>query len=70
MDNDLAGRLERIESHLAHLEHLCDQLNRTVTEQSQLLRKLQVQEQKIAQALNAAELERIKETNPRPPHYQ
>ena len=70
MDNDLAGRLERIESHLAHLEHLCDQLNRTVTEQSQLLRKLQVQEQKIAQALNAAELDRIKETNPRPPHYQ
>ena len=69
MDKDLAGRLERIESHLAHLEHLCDQLNRTVADQSQLLRKLQVQEQKLAQALHTAELDRIKSTNPKPPHY-
>ena len=70
MDKDLAERLEKIESHLAHLEHLCDQLNQVVMEQGRGLARLQVQQQKVSQTVEEIELDRIKTTNPKPPHYQ
>jgi uncharacterized coiled-coil protein SlyX len=70
MDKELAGRLEKLESHLAHLEHQYDQLNQVVLEQARLLAKTQAQQQKMAQSVEGIELERIKSTNPKPPHYQ
>lgn len=70
MDSELSQRLDRIESHLAHLERQYEELNQVVIEQSTTIKKLQSQQQRIAQSIETSELERIKATNPKPPHYQ
>ena len=70
MDKELAARMEKIESHLAHLEHQYDQLNQVVLEQARQLAKVQVLQQKISQTVESIEMERIKSTNAKPPHYQ
>lgn len=67
---ELSRRLERIEAHLAHVERLHDQLNEAVVEQSRLLKKLQTQVRRVSETVETAELERIRATNPKPPHYQ
>jgi uncharacterized coiled-coil protein SlyX len=69
MDKETAERLEKLESHLAHLEHQYDQLNQVVLEQARQLAKMQSQQQKVSQMVESIELERIKSTNPKPPHY-
>jgi uncharacterized coiled-coil protein SlyX len=63
-------RLEKIESNMAHLEHLVDQLNQVVVEQGRTIQRLQSQQQQISTTLESQELERIKATSARPPHYQ
>ena len=70
MEKELAERLEKMESHLAHLEHLYDQLNQVVLEQSRQLSRMQSAQQRVSQTIENLELERIKSTNPKPPHYQ
>ena len=70
MKDESAQRLQTIESHLAHLERLYEQLNEVVVEQAKLIQRLQTQQKRIAGALESSELERIKSTNPKPPHYQ
>jgi uncharacterized coiled-coil protein SlyX len=70
MDQETAERLEKLETNLAHLEHLCDQLNQVVLEQGRQLMKMQTHQQKISQTIETIELERIKSTNTKPPHYQ
>lgn len=70
MNDELAQRLERLEAHLTHVERQCEELNQVVTEQARTLRKLQTQQQRIAESVETTELERIKATNSKPPHYQ
>lgn len=70
MDDELLQRLEKLESNLAHLEHQYDQLNQVVTEQGKQLARLTAQQLKVSQAVETMELERIKATNAKPPHYQ
>lgn len=70
MDNEVAQRLERLESHLAHLERLCEELNQIVIEQGKLLRRMQTNQQRLADTVEASELDRIRSTNSKPPHYQ
>jgi uncharacterized coiled-coil protein SlyX len=70
MKNALEQRLARIEAHLAHVERQHDQLNEVVIEQGKLLKKLQTQVRRIADSMETEELDRIKSTNPKPPHYQ
>jgi uncharacterized coiled-coil protein SlyX len=70
MDQALAERLEKLESNLAHLEHLCDQLNQVVLAQGRQLTKMQTMQQRISQTVETIEMDRIKATNVRPPHYQ
>jgi uncharacterized coiled-coil protein SlyX len=70
MEKEIVERLKAVESHLAHLEHQYDQLNQVVTEQARALAKLQTQQQKVSQTVESIELERIKSTNAKPPHYQ
>jgi uncharacterized coiled-coil protein SlyX len=69
MEQELAERLDKVESHLAHLEHQYDQLNQVVLEQARQLAKLQAWQQRVSETVESLELERIKATNPRPPHY-
>jgi len=70
MDEQLADRLEKIESNLAHLEHLCEQLNQVVLEQGREFAKMRLQQQKLANTIETIELDRIRSTNAKPPHYQ
>jgi uncharacterized coiled-coil protein SlyX len=70
MDPELSGRLERLESHVAHLERQYEELNGVVIEQASTIKKLQSTQQRIAETIETAEVERIKSTNARPPHYQ
>jgi uncharacterized coiled-coil protein SlyX len=69
-EKELLERIEKLESHQVHLEHQFDELNQVVIEQQKAMHKLQVQLQRMGQSLEAAELDRIKATNPKPPHYQ
>ena len=63
-------RLEQVESAIAHLEKLCEELNRVVIEQGKVLRRLQARQQQLSETVEQTELDRIKSTNPKPPHYQ
>ena len=70
MEDELQQRLQQIETNLAHLEQQYDELNKVVVAQAKALQKLQAWQQRTAQSLEAAEIERIKATSSKPPHYQ
>jgi uncharacterized coiled-coil protein SlyX len=70
MNDEVAERLTRLESTVAHLEHLTEQLNDVVTQQGQQLDQLRKKLQRQAQSLETIEMERIRSTDPKPPHYQ
>jgi uncharacterized coiled-coil protein SlyX len=70
MIEDAAERVAKLEAHLAHVERLCDQLNQVLVEHSREITKLKAQESRLAETIETAELERIRATNPKPPHYQ
>lgn len=52
------------------MEHLAEQLNAVVIEQGRQLDALKKLVQRQASTLETMELERIKGTNAKPPHYQ
>jgi uncharacterized coiled-coil protein SlyX len=70
MADEMSQRMEKLESHVAHLEHQVEQLNEVLTEQGRLVGFLKKQVQKQSGVLETMELERIKATNVKPPHYQ
>ena len=70
MKEEIAVRLSRIESHLAHLEHQLDQMNGVIVAQDKLLERLKKEVQRQSTAMESLELERMKANNAKPPHYQ
>lgn len=70
MPDENSQRIDRLESHLAHLEHQVEQLNGVVIEQGKLLARLKKETQRQSGILQAQELERIKSNVQKPPHYQ
>jgi len=70
MADDNPGPIDKLESNLAHLEHQVEQLNQVVIEQGKLLDRLKKETQRQSGILQTLELERIKSTVQRPPHYQ
>jgi len=70
MNDEVAERFTRLESAIAHLEHLTAQLNDVVTDQGRQLDQLKKRFERQGQSLETIELERIRSTNPKPPHYQ
>ena len=70
MSDEVAERFIRLESMVAHLEHVVEQLNDVVSDQGREVDQLKKQLQRQSQTLETIELERIKSTNPKPPHYQ
>lgn len=70
MDDEVAERLKRLESTIAHLEHLTERLNEVVTEQGRDLAQLKRKYLAQAQSLETIELDRIRSTNSKPPHYE
>lgn len=68
--SDSSQRLEKIESHLAHLEKQYEELNQVVVEQARIIVRLQRETGKISETVGTMELERVRATNSKPPHYQ
>jgi uncharacterized coiled-coil protein SlyX len=68
--SESAERLKKIESHLAHLERQYEQLNQVVIEQAKLLARLQKEGAQVSETIGNIEMERVRATNPKPPHYQ
>jgi uncharacterized coiled-coil protein SlyX len=68
--SESSERLERIESHLAHLERQYEELNQVVIEQARLIARLQKEAGKLSETIGTMELERVRATNSKPPHYQ
>ncbi len=70
MSDEISQRLERLEANSAHLEHQVEQLNQVIIEQAKTIDALKKQAQRQSQTLESMELDRIKGTNAKPPHYQ
>jgi uncharacterized coiled-coil protein SlyX len=70
MDNEFAERMTRLESTIAHLEYLTERLNEVVVEQGRELDQLKKRVQGQSQSLETIEMERIRSTDPKPPHYE
>jgi uncharacterized coiled-coil protein SlyX len=68
-ESDLRPRLEQAEAAVAHLERNYDALNEVVVEQGKLLARLQKRLEQLGETLQAQELDRIRGTNAKPPHY-
>lgn len=69
MNEEISQRLERVEAHAAHLERQVEQLNEVVIEQGKLVDRLKKEVQRQSATMETLELERMKATNPKPPHY-
>jgi uncharacterized coiled-coil protein SlyX len=63
-------RLEKLETSIAHIERLYEQLNEAVIEQGERLRRMQLHLQRIGSTVENIETDRIRATNPKPPHHQ
>jgi len=70
MPEENSQRIDKLESHLAHLEHQVEQLNGVVIEQGKLLDRLKKETQRQSGMLQTLELERIRSNVEKPPHYQ
>jgi uncharacterized coiled-coil protein SlyX len=70
MNDEISQRLERLEANAAHLEHQVEQLNQVIIEQAKTIDALKKQAQRQSQTLESMELDRIKATSAKPPHYQ
>ncbi len=70
MPDENSQRIDKLESHLAHLEHQVEQLNEVVIEQGKLLDHLKKETQRQSAIMQTRELERIKSNVQKPPHYQ
>ena len=65
----MEDRLQKLESHIAFLERQYDDLNKVVIEQGRALARVQSELGRANELLRSAEIERIRENNPKPPHY-
>jgi SlyX protein len=70
MNDEVAARFSRLEIQVAHIERLAEQLNGVVIEQSRELDRVRKLLQRQGLTLETIEMDRIKSTNPKPPHYQ
>ena len=63
-------RLVNIESDLTHLDQLVESLNQTIIGQDKTIQQLQIQMNRLTSDLKAKEMDSIKGTVTKPPHYQ
>ena len=66
---ELSERLDRLETNMAHLEHNYEQLNQVVITQAKQITRLEAELRKSSDTLTTIELDRIRQPNPKPPHY-
>lgn len=70
MKNTSESRLDRLESHLSHIEKQVEELNGVIINQARDIKRLQTITQRLRDSVETDEVERMKSTNPKPPHYQ
>ena len=70
MKSQITSRLDRLESHLAHVEKQVEELNDVIIDQARTIKRLQTITERLRDSVKTTEIERIKSTNPKPPHYQ
>lgn len=70
MNESFTDRIDKLESHVAHLERQIDQLNEVAVEQSSEMDRLKKLVGRLSQTLESAELDRVKSVDSKPPHYQ
>jgi uncharacterized coiled-coil protein SlyX len=70
MNTENSERIEKLESHVAHLERQLEQLNEVAIDHAREIEQLKRMLNRVSQSLEAAELERIKSVDSKPPHYQ
>ena len=70
MQEENSQRIDKLESHLAHLEHQVEQLNGVVIEQGKLLDRLKKETQRQSGIMQTLDLERMKSNVQKPPHHQ
>tara|TARA_Y100001934_G_scaffold216841_1_gene257336 strand:+ start:1585 stop:1791 length:207 start_codon:yes stop_codon:yes gene_type:complete len=63
-------RIINIESNLAHAEQTVESLSQTIVEQDKTIQQLQAQLAKLASSAESQEMDKIKGTIKKPPHYQ
>jgi uncharacterized coiled-coil protein SlyX len=62
-------RLERAEAAVAHLERQYDELNAVVIAQTREIERLRRSLERLGETLETQELDRIRSTQTKPPHY-
>lgn len=70
MQDENSQRIEKLESHVAHLEHQVEQLNDMIVEQGKLLDRIKKEIQRQSNSLETLELEHARSNVQKPPHYQ
>ena len=70
MNEPFTDRIDKIESHVAHLDRQIDQLNEVAVEQSREMDRLKKLVGRLSLSLESAELDRVKSVDSKPPHYQ
>lgn len=70
MKKIIDSRLDRLESHLSHIEKQVEELNGVIINQARDIKRLQTITQRLRDSVETTEVERMKSTNAKPPHYQ
>ncbi len=65
---EIRDPLVTLESHMAELERMVDQLNQVVIEQGKRLQRLENQQKEVASTVEGIEMDRIRSTHSKPPH--
>ena len=63
-------QLINIESNMAYIEQTVESLNETIIEQDKTIQSLQTQVNRLTAAAESSEIDKIKGTIKKPPHYQ
>lgn len=67
--DEMLACLQRLESHVAHVERQNDMLNEVVVEQGKELARLCKQLERLSQSFEAQELDRVRSHSSPPPHH-
>ncbi len=62
--------MNALEVKIAHLEYLFEQLNTVVIDQGKRIGRLEGEIRGVSNSVQEIELERVRSTNVKPPHYQ
>ena len=63
-------QLINLESNMAHIEQIVESINETIVEQDKTIQSLQTQVNRLTAAAESSEMDKIKGTIKKPPHYQ